>query len=281
VIRRPTIWRPITIAAAAVSVVLDYGCASPGISTTQLVMVETPDCDLALCELSNDKGRWTVTSTPGTVSITTSSQPLEIACRAPGMGSSSVPSRTPSAIDERGKAGAVAGGVVGAGAGAAAVAPLAALLTPAAPLVLMFVVAGAGAGAGVGTVLDESSRYLRYPETIAVPLVCQSAAPLPSALAAAPVGIAVRGLTDAEAMAAGFTRRGAVVVTQMVAGGRAAQAGLRERDIIVGCNDTEVVDATQLQAIIRAAGPDRQLRLVIWREGQSIEIKLPQKTQSP
>lgn len=178
-------------------------------------------------------------------------------------------------------AGAVSGGVVGAGASAAVVAPLAVLVPPAAPLVLMFVVAGAGAGAGVGTLLDESSRHLRYPETIAVPLVCQSVVPLPAELAAAPTGIAVRGLTDAEAVAAGFTGRGGVIVTQMAAGGRAVQAGLRERDIIVRCNDTDVVDTAQLQSIIRTAGPDRPLRLMVMREGQSLEITLPPREVGP
>lgn len=275
------IWRLITITAVAVTVLLQFGCAIPGMSTTQSVRLETPDCDGAVCELSNDKGHWTVASTPGTASITTSSQPLEIACRAPNMGSSSVSTRAPSAIDERGMAGAVSGGVVGAGASAAVVAPLAVLVPPAAPLVLMFVVAGAGAGAGVGTVLDESSRYLRYPETIAVPLVCQSVVPLPAELAAAPTGIAVRGLTDAETVAAGSTGRGGVIVTQMAAGGRAVQAGLRERDIIVRCNDTDVVDTAQLQSIIRTAGPDRPLRLMVMREGQPLEITLPRRVVGP
>jgi S1-C subfamily serine protease len=138
----------------------------------------------------------------------------------------------------------------------------------------MFVVAGAAVGAGVGTAFDEASRYLRYPETIAVPLVCQSVAPVPSALAAAPVGIAVRGLTESEAIAAGIAGRGAVIVTQMVTGGRAAQAGLRERDIIVRCNDTEVVDTAQLQAIVRGATPEQALRLRVIREGQALEIVL-------
>jgi len=158
---------------------------------------------------------------------------------------------------------------------------LAGLVTPAAPLVLIFVAAGAGAGVGVGTAFDEASRYLRYPETIAVPLVCHSVAPLPSALAAAPVGIAVRGLTDGEATAAGLPGRGAVIVTRVATGGRAAQAGLRERDIIVRCNDTEVLDAFQLQSIVLAAGPDRSLRLVVSREGRSVEMTLPPKAVGP
>jgi hypothetical protein len=277
VIPHPTIWRPFAVTAVAATVSLQFGCASPGLSTTQSVRLETPDCDGAVCELSNDKGHWTVATTPGTASITTSSQPLEIACHAPNMGSHSVPARAPSAIDERGMTGAVSGGVVGAGAGAAVVAPLAALLTPAAPLVVMFVVAGAGAGAGAGTVLDEGSRYLRYPETIAVPLVCQSVVPLPSELARAPVGIAVRGLTKEEAAAAGFTGRGAVIVTQMAPGGRAALAGLREHDFIVRCNDAEIHNAVQLQSIVRTLGPDQSLQILVVRDGQSVEITLPPK----
>ena len=67
----------------------------------------------------------------------------------------------------------------------------------------------------------------------------------------------------------------------MAAGGRAVQAGLRERDIIVRCNDTDVVDTAQLQSIIRTAGPDRPLRLMVMREGQSLEITLPPREVGP
>jgi S1-C subfamily serine protease len=133
----------------------------------------------------------------------------------------------------------------------------------------------------MGTAFDAASRYLRYPETITVPLVCQSGVPLPSALAAAPVVIAVRGLTESEAIAAGIAGRGAVIVTQMVTGGRAAQAGLRERDIIVGCNDTEVVNAAQLEAIVRGATPEQTLRLRVMREGQALEIVLTKRAELP
>jgi hypothetical protein len=276
----PAAWLPFTVAIAAVSILLQSGCASPGVSTTQAVRVETPDCDMALCDLSNDKGRWTVTSTPGTVTITTSSQPLEIACRAPGEGSPSVPARAPSAVDERGKSGTVMGGAVGAGAAAAFVAPLT-LVPPFTALAVIFVGAAAAAGAGAGAVVDETSRHLRYPETIAVPLVCQSVAPLPSQLAAARIGIAIRGLTDSEAMTAGLPGRGAVIVTRLGAYSRAAQAGLREGDIILRCNDIEVGDAGQFQAVVLGTAPDQPLRLRVLREGQSLEVALPQRVALP
>ncbi len=274
--------RLLAFIALAVSAFLLVGCANPGISTTQSVRLETPDCDMAQCELSNDMGRWTVTSTPGAVSITTSSQPLEIACRARNSSAPLVPTRAPSAIDERGRAGAVSGGLVGAGAGAAVVAPLAPLLaTPAAPFVIIFVAGVAGVGAGAGTYVDEASRLLRYPDTIAVPLVCQSAAPLEPQLATAPVGIVVRGLTAPEAMTAGFATPRAVIITRLAADSRAAQAGLREQDIIVGCNGADVADATHLQAILRATGPDRPLRVTVMREGQSLEMMLPPRVTLP
>ena len=276
------IWRLLTFIASAMSVLLLDGCASPGIGITQSVRLETPDCDMALCELSNDRGHWNVTSTPGTVSITTSLQPLEIACRARDSKSPTVLARAASAIDERGMAGAVSGGVVGAGAGAAVVAPLAPLLaTPAAPFVIIIVAGVAGVGAGAGTYVDEASRFLRYPDTIVVPLVCQSAAHLESEVATAPVGIVVRGLSAPEAMTAGFATPRAVIITRLAADSHAAQAGLRERDIIVRCNKADVADVAHLQAILRATGPDRPLRVVVIREGQSLEITLPPRVALP
>jgi membrane-associated protease RseP (regulator of RpoE activity) len=223
-----------------------------------------------------------VPSTPGTISITSSAQPLEIACRAPGLTSKPVPLRARSLVDERGTAGAVTGGVVaGVGTGIAAGAALGAMLTPLAPLVLMIVAGSAGTGAAMGTVFDEGARDVRYPETIAVPLVCPPEAPLEPEIAAAPVGIVIRGLTNAEATAAGLSGPEGVIVTRLAADSRAARAGLRERDIVVRCGDTDIADPAQLQAVVRAAPPDRPIRLVVWRDGQPVEISLPQRVPTP
>ena len=45
------------------------GCASITTGQNQSLSVETPGCFAATCKLSNDKGTWYVSSTPGTVTV--------------------------------------------------------------------------------------------------------------------------------------------------------------------------------------------------------------------
>ena len=48
------------------------GCASIVSGTSQSVSVDTPGCAAARCELRNDKGKYFVPSTPGTVTVSRS-----------------------------------------------------------------------------------------------------------------------------------------------------------------------------------------------------------------
>jgi hypothetical protein len=57
------------------------GCASIVSGSMQSVSVDTPGCEGARCELSNDKGRWYVPLTPGSVSLQRSYNNLQVVCR--------------------------------------------------------------------------------------------------------------------------------------------------------------------------------------------------------
>ena len=56
------------------------GCASIVTGQNQVVSVETTPHKEASCELSNDKGKWFISSTPGTVTINRSSEDLLVIC---------------------------------------------------------------------------------------------------------------------------------------------------------------------------------------------------------
>lgn len=89
------------------------GCASIVNGTQQSVSVNTTPIAGATCSLANDKGRWYVNKTPGSVVVNRSYNDLRIDCRKPGLahGFQSVPSHTkPMAFGNL-----VFGGVVGAG----------------------------------------------------------------------------------------------------------------------------------------------------------------------
>jgi hypothetical protein len=58
-------------------------CSTVTTGTTQVVSVETTPVQGATCELSNEKGRWNVPSTPGSTSILRSYGDLNVVCSYP------------------------------------------------------------------------------------------------------------------------------------------------------------------------------------------------------
>lgn len=88
------------------------GCASITTGTTQSVSVKTGAIKDATCTLENNKGKWYVNRTPGTVKVNRSFNDLSIACEKKGVsGHKSVASNTkPIAFGN-----ILFGGVVGAG----------------------------------------------------------------------------------------------------------------------------------------------------------------------
>lgn len=60
------------------------GCATVVEGTTQKISIVTPPTTNATCSLSNNKGKWVVDKTPGTVMIHKSGSDLIVACRKPG-----------------------------------------------------------------------------------------------------------------------------------------------------------------------------------------------------
>lgn len=93
------------------------GCASIVSGTNQSVSIETNPTNNATCSLTNDKGKWFVSNTPGSVTVNRSYQDLVIECQKKGYqsGASKVKSTTkPMAFGN-----VIFGGVIGAGVDAA------------------------------------------------------------------------------------------------------------------------------------------------------------------
>lgn len=263
-------------ATIAAGVCCDAARAAEGV--TQAIRIETPGADGARCEVRNDRGVWVVESTPGTVTVVVSPKPLAVTCEAQGAGSPLGPTQVPSAKGEASSSVAVAGAIVG---GAAAVA-LAAAAPMFAPMVLgQLLVPAIAIGAGTGGIVDEASRPLGYPETITVPLVGHSRPADPAKLAAAPLGIAVRGLSAGEAAATGLPGTDGAMVTRVASGGLADRSGLRVGDVVVACNEAEVAGGAELEAKVHAAAPGEPLRLRVWRQRQVVELALPARAPAP
>jgi len=119
--RSPTSLPFAVVAAVTIAAGACCGAVHAAASATQTLRIETPGCESARCEVSNDKGHWTVESTPGTVTVATSIKPLDVSCIMQGAGSPLGPTRVPSAKGESNTSATIAGGIAGAALGIAAI----------------------------------------------------------------------------------------------------------------------------------------------------------------
>jgi len=106
-----------------------------------------------------------------------------------------------------------------------------------------------------------------------------------AAVAASPravnIGVAFRGLSVAEASAAGLGERTAVLVTRVGSGGVAAAAGLRSGDIVLAVGGRPINDASDLEQVVLALTPGSALALQVWREGRAVELNLSLPQAAP
>ncbi len=256
--------------ALGVSVAYLAGCASPGKPVSQVVRVETPGCAIASCTLSNDQGEWRVQATPGETSVITSRTPLRLVCRTEeGLENST---GAASSLSGTSGAGAVAGGLTGGAAVGAAFGAVALTFIPV--LGIIIVASGVALGAAGGTALEASQQTLGYPPVISVDMSCTSQGDKASAPGEGRFGLAFRGLSHAELEALGLNENGAVLVTEVAAGGFAQAAGMRRGDIVLAINGRALVDATQFEQAALALAPEGLLQLRVWRDGQATAISL-------
>ncbi|WP_144289887.1 PDZ domain-containing protein [Ideonella sp. A 288] len=214
-------------------------------------------------------GHWTLPSTPGTVSLTTSHAPLQVTCQAaPG---ASGRTGAPATVAPPGAAGAVAGGVAGGAAIGAAVGATALSFIP--PLGVIVVLSGVAVGAATGHSVAADLQSIRYPEVIRVGLDCRP--PGPAVAPPGPrVGLDVRSLTPDEARAAGLGDRRGVRVLAVVADGHAAAADLQTGDILLSADGVDLADAADLAERVLVLPPGSALVLKVWRHGQALERRL-------
>lgn len=214
--RRREAWlRRFGLAGVLMLLVGLQGCASIVSGSQQSVSVDTPGCPGARCELSNDKGKFFVASTPGTVTLSRSYNNLQVTCSREG--ASSAPQSVASTTKGMAFGNILFGGVI-----------------------------GAGVDMHTGAAYD-------YPQLITVSLQCAAnAAPLAPAPAATPplrLGLQVERLT----VIPGATAPPGARVLQVAPQSRAEAAGVLPGDVILQVDGRPVLDPDSLAAEVAAS----------------------------
>lgn len=110
----------IALMASLVGLVIN-GCATITTGQNQPVSVETPGCAGATCKLSNDKGTWYVSSTPGSATVQRAYGDMTVTCEKGDYRSSPYPIKSSTKAMAFGNIvfGGLIGAAVDAGSGAA------------------------------------------------------------------------------------------------------------------------------------------------------------------
>ncbi len=100
------------------------------------------------------------------------------------------------------------------------------------------------------------------------------------------LGIYMAPLDSENATLVGTKRKKGVIVAKVVKGGAGAKAGLRERDIIISANGTEISSGGELSNFVAMQGVGSKLTLVVDRGGKTIPLtarlgELDEKKLSP
>jgi serine protease Do len=88
------------------------------------------------------------------------------------------------------------------------------------------------------------------------------------------LGIQIKGITSAAARSFGLDKVRGVLVLGVQEGRAADKAGIKEDDIILSVNGTEVNKPNQLQANIGSNNPGDEVTLEIWRDGKKKTVKV-------
>lgn len=85
------------------------------------------------------------------------------------------------------------------------------------------------------------------------------------------IGVTIRPVDQTEAEALGLDRPRGVRVDNVQKGGAGADAGLKERDVILSVDGHPVDEANQLQALVAMHHAGDKVQLHVWRDGKELE----------
>lgn len=208
---------------------LASGCASIVNGQSQSISITTPGCAGATCALNNDKGKWYLAATPGSVTVSRSYGDLFIRCVKGDWepASQSVQSKTKAMAFGN----IIFGGVIGAGVDMAN-----------------------------GAAYD-------YPTDISLPLSCSGPTGA-NANEPVKLGCRVKEVSEIEGGLAGLSGTQGVFVVAVDPGGMADRAGLRAGDVLLQINAVEIGNSMVLKEMLASPEARQTIRIRYFRSGQ-------------
>ena len=88
------------------------------------------------------------------------------------------------------------------------------------------------------------------------------------------IGVTIQPVTEELARSFGMKQARGALVNDVLKGGPAEKAGIRQGDVIIAFNGAEVKDPGHLQRLVAEQGAGKTARVTVFREGKSLELPL-------
>lgn len=88
------------------------------------------------------------------------------------------------------------------------------------------------------------------------------------------MGVTIQPVTEELARSFGLKRATGALVNGVLKGGPAEKAGVRQGDVIVAFNGSEVKDPSHLQRLVADAGIGKSARVKVFRDGKELELSM-------
>ncbi|HXE97394.1 MAG TPA: DegQ family serine endoprotease [Dongiaceae bacterium] len=88
------------------------------------------------------------------------------------------------------------------------------------------------------------------------------------------MGVTIQPVTEELAQSFGLKQARGALVNDVIKGGPADKAGIRQGDVITGLNGTEVKDPSHLQRLVAEAGVGKSAKISIFRDGKALELSM-------
>ncbi|MHB8056370.1 MAG: Do family serine endopeptidase [Desulfuromonadaceae bacterium] len=88
------------------------------------------------------------------------------------------------------------------------------------------------------------------------------------------MGVTIQPVTEELAQSFGLKQAKGALVNDVIKGGAAAGAGLRQGDIITALNGSEIKDPSHLQRLVAEAGVGKVIKITIFRDGKALEVSV-------
>jgi S1-C subfamily serine protease len=88
------------------------------------------------------------------------------------------------------------------------------------------------------------------------------------------MGVTIQPVTEELAQSFGLKQAKGALVNDVIKGGPADKAGVRQGDIITGLNGGEIKDPAHLQRMVAEAGIGKAAKLSIFRDGKTLELSI-------